>query len=169
DWSQQFGRGRAGKLTAQLSKPISPKQDVTLLVSARRRRAPIGDTLRSDDLAMLRISNTDAARRIVDVQAAEGYQLQLRGADEVGRLDPAQLSDADAAVFSDGLAGFVFVADESARSLAVSLAAKQAVFEADIHAEVAVADESVTESYRFSLAPQGRDLGRFTVRFSQPH
>jgi hypothetical protein len=168
DWSQQFGQGRPGKLTVRLSEPISPQQDVELLISARRRRAPMGDNLHADDLAMLRFLGTSAARRIVDVQATEPYQLQVHGADELNRLDPAQLSDEDVGLLMDYAGGLSFVADESARELSVSLATKQAVFDADIHGDFLAADDSFTELYHFAITPHGRDLGHFTVRFSQP-
>ena len=60
------------------------------------------------------------------------------------------------------------MADENARTLSVSLAAKAAQFEADLRADATVSDDRLSESYRFAITPQGRELGRFKVRFSQP-
>src|SRR5205085_12107838 len=59
-------------------------------------------------------------------------------------------------------------ADDGARELSVSLAAKAADFDADIHGEFVAADDSFSESYRFTITPHGRDVGHFSVRFSQP-
>jgi hypothetical protein len=168
DWSQHSGQGLPGKLTVQLSEPIAPDQEVELLISARRRSAPEDDKFYRDDLAMLRFLNIASARRIVDVQTTEANQLQIRGADELNRLDPAQLSEEDAGLFMDYPGGLSFVADDGARELSVSLVTKDAVFDADIHGQFIATDESFTESYRFAITPHGRDLRHFTVRFSQP-
>ena len=79
DWSQRFVPGRPGRLTLQLSEPLSPRQDVQLLINARRQRAPWGDTFHADDLSLVKFLGTANSRRIVQVQSSELYQLQLHG------------------------------------------------------------------------------------------
>ena len=152
----------------QLNSPLSPGRGVRLLITGRRRSAPWGETLGLDDLLMLKFAEATASRQIVQVQAAEAYQLQLSGAEELSRLDPAKLPAAVAALLGENPSGLIFLADDGAQSLAVSLGGKAPQFDAEIQADGAVQDDSLNESYRFSIAPQGREIARLRVRFSQP-
>ncbi len=140
-----------------------------LVVSGRRRRSPIdANDLRPADLEMLTFSDAEATRRLIYLQTADPYQLQLNGAERAHYLDPAQLPQSDAALLGEKTAGVVFVDDEQARTLAVSLSARPPRYQAEIHAEARVHDNNLTESYRFSIVPQGREMARVVVRFSQP-
>ncbi len=168
DWSQQSSQGRPAKLKVRLTKPIVPGRGLRLAVTGRRRRAPWGDSFRADDLAMLSFSNIQTIRRLVHVQALEPYQLQARGDENLRRLNPDTLTPDDADFFVGGVSGLMFVNDEFARPLIVSLTAKAPQYEADIRSEMLVADDRLTESYRFLISPKGREIGRLSVRFSQP-
>ncbi|HTQ40496.1 MAG TPA: hypothetical protein VMJ32_15835, partial [Pirellulales bacterium] len=168
DWSQQLVRNRPGKLTLQLSTPLTPQHSLRLSITARRRSAPWGETLHADDLAMLHVPDAQASRRLILVQAAEPFQLQLRGLGELTRLDPVQLTAADASLLDEKPTDLVFVDDSNARNLAVSLLGKTPQYDTDIQAKVLVGDDRLTESYRFAVTPQGREVSRFQFRFSQP-
>jgi hypothetical protein len=168
DWSQQSARNRPGKLTLQLNTPLTPHQGVEILVAGRRRSAPSGETLRADDLAMLHFFEALATRRLIHVQTAEAYQLELHGAGEIDRLDPAQLSATDAGLLDEKPTGLVFVDNAHARNLAVLLVGKTPQFDADTQLQALVSDDRLTETYRFGLTPHGREVSRFDVRFSQP-
>ena len=157
----------AGKLKVQLSSPITPEHKLHLSITGRRRNAPWREAIHADDLAMVAFPVAAVSRHVISLQAAENYQLQLRGATQLSRLDSAHLTAADAALLDEKPSGLVFVDDNNAQNLAVSLAAKATQYDASIESEAFVGDDRLTETYRFSITPQGRELGRFNLRFSQ--
>jgi hypothetical protein len=168
DWSQQPVRGSSGKLTIRLNTPLKAEQNLSLTISARRRSAPWGEILHPDDLEILDFANAAVQQRLIQVRAAETYQLQVRGANHLARLDPAQLAAQDAALLDEKPSGLIFVNDENAQNLSVSISAKAPQYTAEIKSESLVGDDRLVESYRFLITPQGREVGRFRVRFSQP-
>ena len=167
DWSQQLTPGGAGKLKVQLAAPITPQHKLQLSLTGRRRNAPWREAVHTDDLAMVAFPNAVVSRHVISVQAAENYQLQLRGSTQLSRLDSAHLAAADAALLDETPSGLVFVDDDNSQNLAVSLAGKAPQYDATIESEAFVGDDRLTETYRFSITPQGRELGRFNLRFSQ--
>ena len=102
------------------------------------------------------------------MQVLEPFQLQLSGDDDLHRLDPAKLTPADQSLLDAKGSGIVFVDDENAQPLSVTLAAKAPQFDAEIHSQVLATDNRLIESYRFTITPSGRELRRFQIRFSQP-
>ena len=169
DWSRPTTSGGARNLRVLLSKPLSPEHAMWISVTARRQRAPLISSFGADDLAILRFPAAgEHERRIVGVQTSEAYQLQLRGAGELERLDPTKLTAEDAAVLPDAPGGLVFVANHAAQSLGISLVSRAAQFEAEIQARVTASDDRLAETYRMTVTPKGREIGRFNVRFSQP-
>ncbi len=168
DWSQQAPRGRPAKLRIQLTRSIGPDRPITLSVTGRRRRAPWGDTLRAADLAMLTFNNVETTRRLIEVQALEPYQLQLRGDETIHRLQLDKLTPEDANLLGQNAPGIILVDDEQSRSLEVTLGAKSTQFDADIRYEVAVSNDRLSEAYHLAINPKGREISKLTVRFSQP-
>jgi len=167
DWSQHLVRGAAGKLSVQLASPLTTQHKIRLSITGRRRTAPWGETMHVDDLAMLKFAGAAVTRRLIEAQTTETYQLQLRGAEQLTRLDSAHLSTADAELLDEKSSGLVFADDEHAQNLAVSITGKAPQYDADIQSEALVENDRLTESYRFSIKPQGREVARFNVRFSQ--
>ncbi len=168
DWSHEALPGRPGKLKLQLRTPLAPQHPLRLLVTGRRRRAPIAERLRPASLEMLTFGDAEATRQLICLHTIDPYQMQFNGAAGAHYLDPAQLAPSDAALLEESSGGVVFVDDAQARTLSVSLSTRPPRYQAEIHAEAAVRDHRLTESYRFSVVPQGREMARLIVRFSQP-
>ncbi|HEY2881234.1 MAG TPA: hypothetical protein VGJ15_02345, partial [Pirellulales bacterium] len=166
DWTQKSTPGRPGKLVLQLAEALLSPDCLHLEVTGHRRRG--GDALHVDDLSMLKFSAAKSLHRLIQLQLSETLQFQLRGAENLSRLDPAKLSAIDAALLDPKAAGLMFVDDSSARGLSVTLAPKTPLYDGDVRVDAAISDNKLTESYRFRVSPQGREIARFRVRFSQP-
>jgi hypothetical protein len=167
-WTHEALPGRGGKLKLQLQTPLTSDQDLRLNVSARRRRALLSEKLGPTDLEPLKFIEAQSKLRLLSLKALEPYQLQLDGAESLHYIDAEHLIPADADLLPKRNNDVMFVHDETAQDLAVSLMLKSPRYEVQIHTKAVVGEQNLTETYRFSIVPAGREVTRFVARFSQP-
>jgi hypothetical protein len=168
DWSQQLTPDGPGRLRIQLTSPSSSRSPLRLAVTARRRRAPLDDTLKARDLELLRFSDVDVERHLEHVQAVEPYQLRIRGDGSLSRSTEEALLKIDNSFFGEISPGLTFVENGLLDNLAVSIVARPAQYDAEIQSQVNVSEGVIVEQYRFNVIPQGREINHVSVRFSQP-
>ncbi|HEV2971624.1 MAG TPA: hypothetical protein VGY55_16730 [Pirellulales bacterium] len=166
NWSVDPPAGGAARLTVSLTRGVRADRSLRLTVTGRWRRSPLGETLKADDLQLLNFQDVKVGRRLVAIRAAAPYRLQLAGAENLGRLDPDRLEPADAALLGPSIGGTVFVADRGAAALAVKVGKETPKHSGEIHILLKVADDSLTESYTLTCAPQSAAIDRLLVHFS---
>ncbi len=168
NWSYQVQAGQWGRLILELASPVKAGRDLKITIHARSRRAPQGERLGIRDFELLRFIGVKPRRQLISLHAIDPYQLQLSGAEALHAFSPSQLSPADSELLIPDQAQLIFEDDEAARPLGVSLALRPPRYQAEIDEQVIVEDDTFTESYRFAITPQGREMSRVLVRFSQP-
>lgn len=170
DWSYKPSAGSAFPLEIALAKSVRPDQPVRLIINGRWRRAPPGERLRPNDLALATLREAPATRRVVAVHPGPPYRLQTTGAETLHRLDPKQLSAIDTALLGGGSIGegtLLFVDDEAADDLAVRLANDTPRFSGTVRLDAQITDASLVEAYRIRCKPESAELDRLLVHFSR--
>ena len=167
-WTIGPSRGAAQRLTINLAKSLRSDRPLRLMIGGRWWRAPLGETLKSDDLKMLRFRDVPAGRQIVGIHAAAPFRLQLTGSENLNRLNPERLDPIDTALLGSAAAGTLFVADARASALTVGVARETPKYSGAITLMLKADDNSLSESYGFTCTPDATEIDRLLVQFSRP-
>ncbi|MCC7086048.1 MAG: hypothetical protein IT427_13680 [Pirellulales bacterium] len=168
DWNFTALDGRVGKLAIELKSPLTSRRGIELKISGHRRRANGRETLNVEDLRMLDFDDTISTRRLIQVQTTEKLQIQSANDERLQRLAAESLASSDAALLAGQAIGLIFVDDERARTLSISTIAQPPRFSTIIRGDVHVHEGTLSEMYHLAIRPQGQEIDRLLVRFTQP-
>ncbi len=162
-----WARGSDGRLSISLNRAVRPEHPLRLAVAGHWRRRPLGERLHIQDLDVVRWDGIDDQRHVFSIHAATPYRLRLTGDAELNRLDPSHLSAGDAALLGSAPGELTFVADAGAADVAVAVNSEPPKLSGDIHLDVHLTDDSLTETYTLACSVESADLDRALVRFSK--
>lgn len=131
------------------------------------RAAPSASTFDAAQLQMLDFSEFERATRLISVRAVEGWDLHWTGSEKLNRRDAANLDSGQSQLFAQLPDGPVFSEDESFAQSSVTRARRKPNYAADIHIDVAVRKNTLSETYTIQCAPDAARVERLLVRFSQ--
>ncbi len=169
DWSVASAIDSPPRLQIVLAKPIRAEQPVELIVTGRWRRS-LGQPLRANDLGLVALRDVSFTRRLTSIRVTGPYRMQISGADDLHRIDPARLSAADSAVLggASGNESLVFVNDDAAtQNLAIHFGNAAPQFSGTVRLDACVADNVLVESYRIRCRTESGELDHLLVQFSQ--
>lgn len=167
DWAREERDHKPGDLVIHLSEVLKRERPVQLMVSGRRMRAPLNDTLRVNDLQLLDFRNSTSTKRLTLARAFGPFRLTLLGDENLTRLDPATLSADDKTLLGESRQGLLFAIDNAANELEVSLSPEAARFTAEVQVQATVRDESLVEAYSIRCIPEPAPLEKLLVYVAQ--
>jgi hypothetical protein len=165
DWAVEPQADGSGALTVRLATALSPSRPVRLIVSTRRRPAPPAQRLALNELLPLRFREVSESRHLVSLRSRGPYDLKLSGTDELKRIDPDKLAEAEAGLFASPPRELLLEYDSRARDLKIRLAVRKPKYSAAIRVEATVGDRSLQETYSFRCLPDSMRVGRVLVQF----
>jgi hypothetical protein len=167
DWSIEDSTAQARKLTVRLRKSVQAQRSVRLLMTGRRRSSPLGESLSVDNLQMVDLQDAQPTRRLLSVRTAGPYDLKITCTEEVTRLDPQRLDEADADLFREPPAEIFFAIDAAAADWKVRLSSRAPQFHADVAVQASIRDDLLTETYSIRCTPESSGLEDVLVHISQ--
>jgi hypothetical protein len=168
DWSLEKQEGNRRKLLIQLAKALAPDRPLRLIIAARRPRFSLRQKLALDELVPLRFRGAADSKRLVAVRAAEAYQLEVAGAEQLRQVDVRSLEASELELFAEPPRGLLFEDGPGAADLRVSLGSRKPGYAATIEVEAGVGDATLQESYTLHCVPEAAEISRVLVHFSHP-
>jgi hypothetical protein len=166
DWNITRSATAPSRLKLNFSKAVRTDRPLRLVITGRWRRPPTGETLRAPDLQLLSFDDVRVGRRVVAIRVAAPLHLQLSGGEKLTRLASDHLDAVDAArLGNSSRATAIFVIDDEATNAAVTFSKELPNYAGDVRLNVAVADETTTESYTLTCTPKSSEVERLLVQF----
>ena len=150
----------------RFARPTSPNQALRIVVTAKQALDGAGRSRPLDELLPIRAMNVDE-RRLACIRSAGSDEIQLRGGDEKCRIDLQEMSAVEAELFGETSRGMFFIVDDAIDRPLISLVRRQAVYSADVRAEIGVRNEAVREEFVIRCEPESTPPERVVVQFSQ--
>ena len=150
----------------QLDRAVTRERPVRLIVTGRLERSASQEPLAVASLNPLRWQNLSAVRNLVQLRAAEQFELE-----SVGELrgDAADsFAEADRRLFTTPAAGRLFDLAATPSASAVRLVPKKGEYDATIQLDVALNRERLRQTYRIECRPHGSGIDHVLAFFSEP-
>ena len=168
DWSIE-DVGPKLKLKLRLTRALAPARPVRVRVEARKLHSPLGRKLTLDELLPLRFVARDDVKRLVAVEAALPYELNVSAAERLNRIDFRSLDPGERDLFGGDLPhDFMFVDDPGAAPLKMAIEHRKPGFTATVRLRITASEGKLHESYRFHCAPESARLDRVLISFVPP-
>ncbi len=165
NWSLTRSTTAPSRLKVNFTKAVRTDRPLRLVVSGRWRRAPKGETLRSDDLQMLSFDDVHVGRRVAAIRVAAPLKLQISDDEKLNRLSPDRLDAADVARLGDTAGAAAILAIQEGANAAVTLSDDDPYYAGDVQLNLGVADDALTESYTFTCTPKSSEVDHLLVQF----
>lgn len=164
------GDGPQAVLHLQLSRPIQPGEPLGIEFDARAMRQGgrgAGSLLPStvEALQILRFETATTQRELLLLRSRPQRQMELLHGLEDARVAPAELSPSDRALLPDPIVGELLDLSGLAAAQIVDLSPRQARFEVDVAAEVAVLPQTSVQRYEVECRPLSGEITEISVRF----
>ncbi len=166
-WTQESLPEGIARIRLTLNRAIRGDRPARLTLSGRWRRPPRGESLKLDDMEMVHLLGIKTVRQVVALHAGAPYRLEMKDDGLAQRLDIQQLDAADVALLPGLAAGStLFVASGAAPEMAVTIGTETPHFAGDVHLDVRVGNDTLTETYTFSCSPESTEIDRLLIKFS---
>lgn len=167
-WSVEAPRAGMQRLSIGLSKALRRDRPLRLVVVGRWRRAPLSETLKLSELAMVRFRAVENQRQLVGVKASSPYRLQWSGADELTRLNPDRLEPDDASLIGNPVGATLFVVDRHVAPVQVTINRESPRYDGRVDLRIDAGDDSLSETYSLTCTPQDSEIDHLLVHLSKP-
>ena len=151
DWQVDSDGAAGHRLVVTLKQSVSARQPLTLAISGHRVAAPANGSdngLGLPELEMLHFVRADLHRHWMAIRAADAHELRIKGASDLTRIDPKQLTAAESRLFSDETpTGLVFAVDAAAARLEVATVPRKPTYTGEINVDVVADGKTLTETY----------------------
>ncbi|HTU25170.1 MAG TPA: hypothetical protein VMF30_07220 [Pirellulales bacterium] len=172
DWHVDSGAASGThQLVIALRQSVSPRQPLTLLVSGHRAAVPadgLDSELGLSQLEMLHFLQADFGRHWMAIRAADGHELRIKGASELARIDPKQLTAAESRLFAEPPSGLVFAVDATAARLEVATVPRKPTYAGEINVDVIADGKTLTETYTLRCSSPSARVDRLLFFCSHP-
>lgn len=152
------------RLKIQFSVGIGPENAARVIVRGHRQSNGAEPRTLSD-FEMLSLDTFERGARLINVRAADGWELRWQGFEDLARRDPLKLSPAEARLFVQPPTSSVILIEPTANQATVSLERVKPTFAGNIRVDAAVQGNTLTETYAIECTPQGR-VERLLIHFS---
>jgi hypothetical protein len=167
DWQVDSNGGAGQRLIVALKQSVSARQPLTLSINGHRREAP-SDGLGLRELEMLHFSQADVGRNWIAVRAADAHELVIKGGSDLTRVDPKQLTTAEARLFLPEVpAGLIFAVDPAAERLQIGTVQRKPTYTGEINVDVVADAKTLTETYTLRCASPSARVERVLLYCSQ--
>jgi hypothetical protein len=154
-------------LRLRLNRPITASRPLRLVIRAHYRRPANGQPLGESLFRLATFPDARDCRRLVAVRVADpAAELRLGGRDHLERLDPAQLSPADARLFESPPGGMLFLPTAGGERFAAVLQPTTARYRADVAVRAEIDEGALRSSVNLHCEPEGPAVTTAAVRLS---
>ncbi|MCE9556572.1 MAG: hypothetical protein K8T91_24750 [Planctomycetes bacterium] len=165
-------RGGQTYLQVRFSRAVTPKRPLRISVSGRLAESALAGAIPHTTLQMLTVEGAARQQRWFGLSATKPHQLQVRGDEDLTRLDITKLDPLTVARFGSKSPELLYRADQGrddhgAGRLQLSLVRQAAEHAADIHVTLHVRDGLLEESARIACRPDSGGLDRLLVHVTQ--
>lgn len=167
DWNLDPSGENSRRLSIELRKALTPTSPLRIIVSGRWRRPVTESALSVNDCRVAEFESTETPRRFALVRPITSLQLQTGGDATFLRLDPTQLDGPETSLFDGRWQGVLFDIEHVAPELNFRFQSERPRFSAEVVADAAIADRTLTESYQFHCIPESSRVDRLIVHFSE--
>jgi hypothetical protein len=156
---------RAGRqrIEIQLSRPIDPQSEVSVVIAGRFRGIGVGELITADTMRMVRWLSASVARNLVTFQTREPYSVEPIGALEL--LAGDTISGADLALLdSDAGAEAIFDMARADETAGLKLTPKQTQYDANIWLDAACVGRQILQTHHLLIRPVASHVDRWICR-----
>jgi hypothetical protein len=161
EWDLHEGSGELTQLQLVLV------ENERVVVQGHRDALPEG----AFDAGLLLMFDWSAFRggtSLISVRAAEGLELRWTGTESLARHETSNLSHEQLGLFTRFPEEPVFSDDDHFAQATVSVARRKPSYAADIHIDVAIQKDALTETFTILCTPDASRVERLLVHLSQP-
>ncbi|HEY2837655.1 MAG TPA: hypothetical protein VGJ26_00790, partial [Pirellulales bacterium] len=171
DWRVTTGES-GGSLSMHFSQSQDAEGAPVIFVRAHARShdpAAAGEKrrFRAEDLVPLRFRDAQLSELLLTLRPQEGHDVRVVEAQNLARLDFGRLTSEQASLFSAPAPAAVYQYDWRRSHFVAFVQAQRPRYGAEVQSEAIIAGETLTESYKLRIAPDGARLSKLLVHFSQ--
>lgn len=160
-------RGGRAHLDIRLTRAIAPKKPLRITITGRLAESALARPLAQPTLQMIEVEGAAQEHRLIGLSATKPYQLQVRGDEDLTRIELGKLDSRTQERFGSLAADLVYRDDHGASRLQASLVRQAAGHAAEIQVTLHVRGGVLEESARISCRPDSGGLDRLLVHASQ--
>jgi hypothetical protein len=167
DWKPIRRGNQQRTLQIRLRQPLAAVPSVRLVIRAHQDGLRPGETQTAADLRLGTFKQVETVRRLMLLAAKSPNQLEMTGDTALSRLSLEDLSETDHDLIRDLPGAVIFVDDQAADDLAVSLSSSPPSFSADIEIEADVRADQIARSFTIRCSPESSNVNRIQVQFTE--
>ncbi len=150
----------------QLDRAVTADQPVKVLMNARLPGALALEPLPLDNLIPLAWSDLVVERDLLQLRAAEQYELQAVG--PLQSIAASELTTADSELIPKPSDGLLFDPTANATDAAIRLAPKKSDYDAEIQLETSLSQGRLRQTYHIDCRPKGSGIDHVLVYITEP-
>ncbi len=153
------------RLQIRLSSSLSTEKPLRIMVRTHR---PPSVELHAEHFRPLQFRGVRRVEQVVAVAPDPSYRLEVTGDAEVTRLSPDDLRRANDDRIQPRAGGMIFVDDDEADSLAITITREDPTFSSRIAIEADGNSNTLNETYRINCVPETTPITRLLIQLSEP-